>query len=71
MANGINLEITCKDKEYEQIMGEDTKNAHDNLKSWTARTRLKKEVRTEKKILDERKVSTKDLVERLKSSNII
>ena len=28
--NGINLEITCRDKEYDQIMGEDTKNAHSN-----------------------------------------
>ena len=69
--NGINLEITCKDKEYDRIMGEDTKNAHGNLKSWTERTRLKKEGRTDQKILDERKVATKDLVERLKSSNII
>jgi catechol 2,3-dioxygenase-like lactoylglutathione lyase family enzyme len=69
--NGINLEITCKDKEYDRIMGEDTKNAHGNLKIWTERTRLKKEGRTDQKILDERKVATKDLVDRLKSSNII
>ena len=52
-------------------MGEDAKNAHGNLKSWTERTRLKKEGRTDQKILDERKVATKDLVDRLKSSNII
>jgi catechol-2,3-dioxygenase len=69
--NGINLEITCRDKEYDQIMGEDTKNAHSNLKQWTEKTRLKKEERTNKKFLDERKVLTKDLIERLKASNII
>ena len=69
--NGINLEITCRDNDYEKIMKEDTRNAHGNLKSWTERTRSKKEERTDRTILDERKVSTKDLVERLKASNII
>ena len=69
--NGINLEITCRDKEYDQIMGEDTKQAHHNLKRWTEKTRLKKEGRTDHKRLDERKVATKDLIKRLKSSSII
>ena len=37
--NGLALEITCRDKNYAQIMEKDNKEAHENLKKWTEKTR--------------------------------
>jgi len=69
--NGINLEITCRDKSYENIMKKDSLEAHDNIENWTKKTRLKKESKTSLEMLNERKVETKDFIKRLQSSNII
>ena len=69
--NGLALEITCRDKEYDQIMEKDTKEAHKILKQWTERTRSKKELRIGSEKLNERTVDTKELFKRLKISGAI
>ena len=69
--NGLALEITCRDKEYDQIMEKDTKDAHKILKQWTERTRSKKESRVGSEKLNERTVDTKELFKRLKISGAI
>ena len=69
--NGLALEITCRDKDYDQIMEKDTKEAHKILKQWTERTRPKKESRVGSEKLNERTVDTKELFKRLKISGAI
>ena len=69
--NGLALEITCRDKEYDQIMAKDTEVAHKVLKQWTERTRPKKESRVGSEKLNERTVDTKELFKRLKISGAI
>jgi catechol 2,3-dioxygenase-like lactoylglutathione lyase family enzyme len=69
--NGINLEITCRDKDYVKIMSQDAEMAHQNIVDWTTKTRSKKELNTSSSHLDERKVATTDLIDRLKASKII
>ena len=41
--NGIQVEITSKTPDYDQIMSDDAAQAHDQLANWTARTRGVKE----------------------------
>lgn len=41
--NGLNVEITVKDKDHDQILAHEAATAHDNLQKWTARTRAQKE----------------------------
>jgi len=40
--NGIQVEITCKSPEYAAILAEDTKQAGEQMASWTAKTRQQK-----------------------------
>jgi hypothetical protein len=69
--NGLALEITCRDKKYDQIMEKDGDEAHKNLKQWTERTRSKKESRVGTEKLNEREVDTKELFKRLKISGAL
>ena len=69
--NGLALEITCKDKDYDQIMEKDKNEAHKNLKEWTERTRSKKELKVGSKKLDERTLETRELIKRLKTSGLV
>ncbi len=69
--NGLALEITSRDKEYDHIMEKDGEEAHKKLKQWTERTRLKKESRVGSEKLNERTVDTKELLKRLKISGAI
>ena len=69
--NGLALEITCRDKKYDQIMKKDGDEAHKNLKKWTEKTRSKKESRVGSDKLNERSVDTKELFKRLKISGAI
>lgn len=41
--NGIQIEITCKTADYDQIMSDDAAQAHGQLRQWTAKTRPVKE----------------------------
>lgn len=41
--NGIQIEITSKTADYDRIMSDDAAQAHDQLVSWTAKTRAVKE----------------------------
>ena len=41
--NGIQVEITSKTPDYDQIMSDDAAQAHEQLANWTARTRGVKE----------------------------
>ena len=41
--NGIQIEITSKTPDYDRIMSDDAAQAHDQLESWTAKTRAVKE----------------------------
>ena len=66
--NGLALEITCRDKNYEKIMKEDERKAHNNLKIWTEKTRSKKESRVGSDKIDERGLDRKELIKRLKIS---
>ena len=69
--NGLALEITCRDKKYDQIMEKDGDEAHKNLEQWTERTRSKKESRVGTEKLNEREVDTKELFKRLKISGAL
>ena len=69
--NGLALEITCRDKNYAQIMEKDNKEAHENLKKWTEKTRQKKEEKVGAEKLDERNLDTMELMKRLKRSGAI
>jgi len=69
--NGLALEITCKDKDYNKIMDKDKKVAHENLKQWTEKTRLKKETKVGSEKLDERTLEKREFIKRLKISGLI
>ncbi|MEC9392655.1 MAG: VOC family protein [Pseudomonadota bacterium] len=69
--NGLALEITCRDKDYNQIMEKDKKEAHKNLESWTKRTRSKKESKVGPEKLDERVLAVDEVINRLKISGLI
>ena len=69
--NGLALEITCRDKNYEKIMKEDERKAHNNLKIWTEKTRSKKESKVGSDKIDERGLDRKELIKRLKISGLI
>ena len=69
--NGLALEITCRDKNYEKIMKEDERKAHNNLKIWTEKTRPKKESKVGSDKIDERGLDRKELIKRLKISGLI
>ena len=69
--NGLALEITCRDKNYTQIMEKDRKEAHTNLKRWTEKTRSKKESKVGSHKLDERTLEFKEFMKRLKISGLV
>jgi len=69
--NGLALEITCRDKNYEKIMKEDQRKAHRNLKLWTEKTREKKESKVGSDKLGERGLDRKELIKRLKASGLV
>lgn len=52
--NGVQVELTVKDANYESILAEDSAKAHDVLKDWTARTRAVKLERMSADMLDQR-----------------
>lgn len=52
--NGVQVELTVKDANYESILSEDSAKAHDVLKDWTARTRAMKLERMSADMLDQR-----------------
>lgn len=37
--NGVNLEVTCKTADYDEIMTHEAAVAHDNVREWTKKTR--------------------------------
>jgi len=43
--NGIQVEITLKDRNYNRIVAEDKSNAHEVLKAWSEKTRERKEAK--------------------------
>ena len=69
--NGLALEITCRDENYEKIMKEDQRKAHNNLKLWTEKTREKKESKVGSEKLQERGLDRKELIKRLKVSGLV
>ena len=69
--NGLALEITCRDKDYDQIMENDKNVAHENLKKWTKRTRSKKEAKIGSEKIDERTLDFNEVVKRLKISGLV
>ena len=69
--NGLALEITCRDKNYDEIMKEDQRKAHRNLKLWTEKTREKKESKVGSDKLGERGFDRKELIKRLKASGLV
>ena len=69
--NGLALEITCRDEDYEKIMKEDQRKAHNNLKLWTEKTREKKESKVGSEKLQERGLDRKELIKRLKVSGLV
>ena len=69
--NGLALEITCRDKDYNEIMDKDKKVAHENLKQWTEKTRLKKESKVGSEKLDERALDKREFIKRLKISGLV
>ena len=69
--NGLALEITCMDKNYDKIMKEDQRKAHHNLKLWTEKTREKKESKVGSDKIDERGLERRELVKRLKVSGLV
>ena len=52
--NGIQVEITVRDARYDEILAEDTANAHRILADWTAKTRAKKIERCGQDMVDMR-----------------
>ena len=52
--NGIQIEITCKTADYDQIMSDDAAHAHSQLQDWTANTRSVKEDLFGAVVLDQR-----------------
>ena len=69
--NGLALEITCRDENYEKIMKEDQRKAHNNLKLWTEKTREKKESKVGSEKLQERGLDRRELIKRLKVSGLV
>jgi len=69
--NGLALEITCRDRNYEKIMKEDQKKAHNNLKLWTEKTREKKESKVGSVKIEERGLEKRELIKRLKTSGLV
>ena len=69
--NGLALEITCRDENYEKIMKEDQRKAHNNLKLWTEKTREKKESKVSSEKLQERGLDRRELIKRLKVSGLV
>ena len=69
--NGLALEITCRDENYEKIMKEDQSKAHNNLKLWTEKTREKKESKVGSEKLQERGLDRRELIKRLKVSGLV
>jgi catechol-2,3-dioxygenase len=54
--NGVQVEITVRDDRYDEILAEDSANAHRVLKEWTEKTRGVKEERLGAAALDMRGV---------------
>ena len=52
--NGVQVELTLKDQNYESILAEDSAKAHDVLKEWTERTRPEKLKRLQADLIDQR-----------------
>lgn len=52
--NGVQVEITVRDPRYDEILAEDSANAHNVLKQWTEKTRALKESRLSAQALDQR-----------------
>ncbi|MCG8312218.1 MAG: VOC family protein [Pseudomonadales bacterium] len=50
--NGIQVEITTRDRRYDEILTEDSANAHQMLADWTEKTRAVKEQRVGASALD-------------------
>ena len=69
--NGLALEITCRDENYNQIMEKDRREAHTNLQKWTEKTRSKKESKVGSDKLDERTLEVKEFLKRLKISGLV
>ena len=52
--NGVQVELTLKDQNYDAILAEDSAKAHDVLKEWTERTRPEKLKRLDAAMIDQR-----------------
>lgn len=52
--NGVQVEITVRDSRYDEILADDSANAHTVLKQWTEKTRAVKESRLSAQALDQR-----------------
>mgnify|MGYP001440464597 FL=1 len=52
--NGVQVELTVKDTNYDAILEEDGAKAHATLKAWTERTRPDKLKRLDAHMLDQR-----------------
>ncbi|MFK7733874.1 MAG: VOC family protein [Pseudomonadales bacterium] len=52
--NGLQVEITCRTPDYDQILADDEAKADDIMKAWTAKTRAQKETLFGAKALDKR-----------------
>ena len=52
-------------------MDKDKKVAHENLKQWTEKTRMKKETKVGSEKLDERTLEKREFIKRLKISGLI
>ena len=56
--NGLQVELTLKDADYNAIMTRETAKAHADIQQWTERTRAIKEARLDKNMLDLRSIDT-------------
>ncbi|NPU90482.1 MAG: VOC family protein [Gammaproteobacteria bacterium] len=56
--NGLQVELTVKDADYQGIMTRETAKAHADIQQWTERTRAIKEARLDKNMLDLRGIDT-------------
>jgi catechol-2,3-dioxygenase len=52
--NGLQVEITCENSEYQQIIRAESESAHESIKQWTEKTRTLKEQRFSSVAIDKR-----------------